>query len=100
MDKNMKYVSTKSNMPQKPHWAIIVFTSVYIPGDERSRSAPGHGYPAHSENVVNYIAFTDEEEWKAEINRSMTSTYGKRDNFIAVHVTPAKIKLETQVSVD
>jgi hypothetical protein len=31
-------------------WLIITKQRVYIPGDERSRSNPGHGYPASYES--------------------------------------------------
>jgi len=95
----MKYVSTKGEMLTQPHWAIIEFDSIWIPGDERSRTNPGHGYPEHSESVVKYIAFTDETEWKGEIQKRMTSPYGCKDNFIAVKVTPASIQTEIKVSV-
>jgi hypothetical protein len=87
-------------MLTEPHFAIIEFTSVWIPGDERSRTNPGHGYPEHNEDVVNYIAFTDEAEWKAEINKRMTSPYGgEKNNFIAARVTPASIQVQTVINV-
>ena len=87
-------------MLTQPHFAIIEFTSVWIPGDERSRTNPGHGYPEHSEDVVNYIAFTDENEWKNEINKRMTSPYrSDKDNFIAAKVNPASIQVQTVVNV-
>lgn len=95
----MKYVSSKGDMLNKPHFAIIEFGSITIPGDERSRTCPGHGYPEHTESVVTYIAFESESEWKAEINKRMTSPYGNKDNFIAAKVTPASIALHTTVNV-
>jgi hypothetical protein len=96
----MKYVKQKSDTLNEPHWAILEFDSIWIPGDERSRTAPGHGYPEHSENVVKYIVFTDENEWKDEIEHRMTATtYSSRENFIAARVIPASIKTSVKVSV-
>ena len=87
-------------MLQHPHWAIIEFDSIWIPGDERSRTNPGHGYPEHNESVVKYIAFTDESEWKDEIQKRMTGpSYSRKDNFIAIKATPASIKTQINVSV-
>ena len=36
-------------------YAVIVERSVYIPGDERSRTNPGHGYPATTEYFQNSL---------------------------------------------
>jgi hypothetical protein len=48
-------------------YAIIEFTSVYIPGDERSRTNPGHGYPAHNEDVCQFTTFETKDAWEREI---------------------------------
>lgn len=95
----MKYVKQKGDCPASPHYAIIEFDSILIPGDERSRTNPGHGYPEHSESVVKYIAFTDEEAWKSEINKRMTATYGRNNNWIPVKVIPASVSVQTTVKV-
>jgi hypothetical protein len=96
----MKYVSNKSDMLTKPHFAIVEFGSIHIPGDERSRNSPGHGYPDHTQSTCTYIAFESEEEWKRVIDKRMTSIYGTKDNFIAIRATPATIKMQTIVKVD
>lgn len=57
----IKYVSSPSDIPKTEHYAIFESRSVYIPGDERSRTNPGHGYPASTEYFINYIAFLDED---------------------------------------
>lgn len=41
-----KHCYSPSDIPKKEHWAILDFVTVHIPGDERSRTNPGHGYPA------------------------------------------------------
>ena len=64
------YVNSPSEMPDGEHWAIITGTSVFIPGDERSKSCPGHGYPESTEHYISYEAFLDEDEFKRELEKS------------------------------
>lgn len=77
-----KYVHSADDLPSGEHWAIIEGSSVTVPGDERSRTNPGHGYPEHTEHYCTYLAFTDEEEFKAELQRRFESnskySYGSR----------------------
>jgi hypothetical protein len=87
-------VKTKSEMPTEPHYAIIGYESFYIPGDERSRTNPGHGYPASTEYVVTYKVFENREVWEAYISLNKSS------NITPVYTIPAKIKVETKVLVD
>ena len=63
------YVNKTEDIPLGGHWAILDNNSVDIPGDERSRSAPGHGYPEHTEYFVSYVAFTDRAEFEEELKR-------------------------------
>lgn len=56
------FVSTKDKFPIAPHWVIMKFSTINIPGDERSRTNPGHGYPASTENAVSYEAYYTEEK--------------------------------------
>lgn len=48
-----------TEVPNDLHYAIIIFdsTSVFIPGDERSRTNPGHGYPERTENYNTFQYF-------------------------------------------
>jgi hypothetical protein len=94
----MKYCNSKSDVPVYPHFAIIEFTSVTIPGDERSRTNPGHGYPEHTDYYSKYIAFTDEAEWKGYIEQHMGLVFSS-PNFVALKVTPATIKTEYHVNI-
>jgi hypothetical protein len=96
----MSYVSTHDKMPKNPHWAIITFESMWIEGDERSRTNPGHGYPGHSENYVSYRAFTDEAEWKREVAELAAPKYGSPKPYMAAYVTPAKVATVVNVTVD
>lgn len=91
--KARKYCNTSSDVPKDEHYAIIEFSSIYIPGDERSQTNPGHGYPASSEPVSHYIAFTDKEAWQAEV----VEKTNRKDNFVALHVRPAQVKIQVTV---
>lgn len=93
-----KYVHSSDDVPKVQHWAILKFGSVTIPGDERSRTCPGHGYPEHSETTIDYEAYLTEEKWKAEIQSLETSAYKK--SYVALKVNPATIKVEAKVSIE
>lgn len=89
------YCHTSSDVPKTEHFAIVIFSSIWIEGDERSRTHPGHGYPAHSESKAEYRAFTDRTEWEREVER-----YAERkDNYVAMIVKPATVETKVQVKI-
>lgn len=83
-----KYVHAPNEIPTGEHWAIIKGTSVFIPGDERSRTAPGHGYPERTENYIEYAAFTNEAKFLEALQYEYQSSrqYGG-SKAIGIHVT-------------
>jgi len=94
--RNGKHVSKPGDIPQGAHWAIISSQSVHIPGDQRSRDAPGHGYPERTETYISYEAFTSEADFKAEVERRLQSNFSRTD-FVCIHVdgiTTPKIRAE------
>ena len=52
----MKRVKGPQDVPDVPHYAVIIYasSSVYVEGDQRSRDCPGHGYPAHTETYESF----------------------------------------------
>lgn len=42
-------------------YAVIKQKQIHHEGDERSRTHPGHGYPAYTETVTSFETFRDEE---------------------------------------
>lgn len=94
----MTYVSQRRNMPEGPHYAIISFSSIYIPGDERSRTNPGHGYPAHNQPTVQYQAFDNREEWEKEIRKLEDRTGYGQGQYIAGYFSPARVERAVQIS--
>lgn len=81
------------NIPNGPHWAIIQTTSITIPGDERSRTNPGHGYPGHTETFITYKAFTSIGEWEKEVE--LLTMQGKA--FRAIKSDVAKVSVKVAV---
>jgi hypothetical protein len=57
--------------PPGTKYLLIVFktTSVFVPGDERSRTNPGHGYPSGNETfkTPEIYAFPSEEELTLQV---------------------------------
>ena len=66
------YVRRASDIPVENHFAVIESDSRYIEGDQRSRDYPGHGYPASTEQFVQYIAFKSEDAVKEYIRAAKT----------------------------
>jgi len=79
---------------------IIEQVSVYIPGDERSRTHPGHGYPATTEtyNSIRWFDRAERGKWEEEVKR-LTA---QRRQFIAggfvAATTETKISLTMEES--
>ncbi len=96
----MNYISTKQKFPKHQHFAALVFSTVYIPGDERSRQAPGHGYPAEDKPVVEYITFDSRDEmekWVAEQERR--ENYLSAKAYQIIEATPLGVIVKSTVVV-
>jgi hypothetical protein len=93
-----KLATSPTHVPEGPHWAILVFGSITIPGDERSRTHPGHGYPESTETTVSYYVFTDEASWRAEIEARASRVFPGSD-FVALVVNRPKVRTRTVVEV-
>jgi len=65
----MIYVDSIDKIPDGEHYVALTNVSTSIPGDERSRTNPGHGYPAHTENSMKMVVFTDAEEMKEWVRK-------------------------------
>lgn len=94
-----KRVSSFRDVPTGRHWMILQFGTAHTPGDERSRTHPGHGYPASDDPVAYYEAYTDEGEWRQAIEKLANPTYGSRKEFYAAEVNPAIIVTSVSVQV-
>ena len=100
MKKSGFRVLKESDFPEEPHWVILSFREIHVPGDERSRRHPGHGYPAHSVSATDYKAFTDEETWRYEVQR-LTKSGLSAGKFVAFKASGrAKVSINVAVDVD
>lgn len=91
-------ISDPTKIPKVKHWVILEPVSVNIPGDERSRTNPGHGYPEHTERFLSYRVFLNEEKWKSVIRELESGSYKKV--YVAAQVNPAEIKTSVTVTCE
>jgi hypothetical protein len=97
MNHENRWPKKVADFPSGELFAILTPKSVHVPGDERSRTNPGHGYPAHTEQSWEIEIFESEEKWKAEIVRLEAQKGFMRKEYKAVRMTPAKISTEVTV---
>lgn len=92
-----KYVKRAEDVPTGEHWAIITGASVHIPGDERSRTAPGHGYQEHIESYIEYAVYLNEAKFKLALAHAIESNRGYGGKGVCgIHVAGTYIiKMET-----
>jgi hypothetical protein len=94
-----EYVSTKDKFPSAPHWAILKFSTTNVAGDERSRTNPGHGYPAHSVDNVSYEAYYTEQKFLAAVAKLESDSYA-RGRYSVLKVEPLTIKATITVTAE
>lgn len=93
-----RYPHTVDDLPAGDFFAILKPTTVTIPGDERSRTNPGHGYPEHTVTTWSLEVFTSQPEWEAEVKRlAQRGVFG--ESFKAVRVIAAKISTDVNVQL-
>lgn len=76
---------------------IIYTTTEYIPGDERSRTHPGHGYPEHSIDRTNIKRFETEESFSKWVIENDSAKYGKLANYEAFKCSPVTISRNVEI---
>jgi hypothetical protein len=89
------YVKTADQMPTVEHWAIIRSSSVHVP--DEGVWAPGHGYPAHTEKFIEYVAYLDRAEFEAAVSSSQQHRF--RETFRVLHVHPLTVETTVTVAV-
>lgn len=58
----MKHVSKYQDLPRGDSFCAIKNTTTYTPGDERSRTHPGHGYPESWDPTIEMISFGSSDD--------------------------------------
>lgn len=77
-----KYVHRPQDIPKDEHWAIIRGSSVHH--DAVGVWAPGHGYPEHTEQVIEYEVYLKEEDFINAMEHEFNSSYPR--DIIGIHV--------------
>lgn len=103
--KGVTQIKHADDMPATAHYVIFVFQTDnrYVGGDERSRTNPGHGYPAHTvtTNIVEYWAVDNEQVLK-EVVLLLTQKKGSHNDitFSVANVTPLTVKTDIRITID
>lgn len=75
-------------------YLIITQSSIHHAGDERSRTNPGHGYPAYTETVDKVETFSDIAVFK----RHVEDYTHRRTSFKAYKAE--ELKIATKIVID
>lgn len=94
----MKYCNSNSDIPRESHLAALVFSTYTIPGDERSRTYPGHGYPESTGTTITYIAFASEAECNKWISEQESRTY-RSENYQIITSKPLSVRKSVSVEL-
>lgn len=94
-----KFVNKPEDIPTTEHFAIIEGDSVTIPGDERSRTNPGHGYPESTNHYIKYEVYFTEEKLLQAVRELEEHKFGYKKSFKVLKVTPMTVKKNVSVSV-
>lgn len=99
-------ITSPDAIPSQRHFAILVFktTSTHVPGDERSRTNPGHGYPAHDvvDTSYEYWAIGEKKDLEGAIKfleERKKESYLEPDPYRVVEVRPVEVKIEIEVKI-
>ena len=83
----------------KFYYAAIIESSYSVEGDERSKTNPGHGYPAHTVNYKEFKEFGSEDEMKEWVARQKSLIYGAKP-FKIIKCITCKITHSISVNVE
>jgi len=81
-------------------YLLITEVTVHIDGDERSRTHPGHGYPARDEHYQSVEKFEDHEIDKLIEKLKKLEPSRQRQKFTVYKATESKIEFNLQVKID
>jgi hypothetical protein len=84
----------------KEVFAVVYTETIHVEGDERSRTHPGHGYPAHTIEHQVFKEFKDENEFRAWIEDEMRpGRFGQPRKFRAFRCTPVAVTTEVKINI-
>jgi hypothetical protein len=86
-------------MLKNPKYAVFYDETMTIPGDERSQTHPGHGYPEHTVTKHVVEEFKTQDEFRTWVEREEARAYGKKQ-YTAYQCYPIKITTSIKMIVD
>ena len=100
----MVRVKEAEKVPQKNHYAILIFTtkSVWVPGDERSKTHPGHGYPEHTDYYETFEYWVADTLDKLKAGIALLEKEKDPPKYKAIRIVPLEIstKIKIDIKVD
>ena len=80
-------------------YAALIEEKVTIPGDERSRTNPGHGYPEHTKTFTRLQEFGSEQEMLDWVRKEETHCFSKK-TYRIIKFEPVEIKTTFSVEAE
>jgi hypothetical protein len=93
----MKYVNNIKDLEKEKNTEYLLLTdsSVHIPGDERSKQCPGHGYPAHDVKYMK-IEVHDSED---SLEQSILKHEKSKTAFVILDAKLIKIDIKKSINI-
>lgn len=91
-----KWVQSANDLPNEQHFAVLKFGSIYIPGDERSRTKPGHGHPGRHTTNIEYMTFKNEQHLIAWLQNQSEQD---RQKIRVLLVRPQAVAVEVKLNI-
>jgi len=86
----------------EPIYAVVYKETTHIPGDERSRTNPGHGYPAYDKVTEVFQEFENREDWEKWIKDAEIPTgfSTRKREYRAFTCYQVEVKASVHVSIE
>lgn len=92
-----KYVTNLEDLPEGEFWVILKSTGIHHPAE--GVWAPGHGYPEHTEHIVQvYQVFEEETEFKHELARAVEDRSAASMRVRGFKVSPYRTRTIVEVN--
>lgn len=92
-------VTTLDDLPLTESYIIVKAITVHVEGDERSRTNPGHGYPAHEDRTVQIVeVFKDDQAFKHELAYLLHKSDALIPPFRGFKITPYVARTIVEIS--
>ncbi len=97
----MVKVSSPQDITQKHHFLLLIFKTEthHVEGDERSRTNPGHGYPAHDDiiNTTETYVFEDQADLEAKLIKLYDEKRDRKDIVVINIACVFEVKPSTKI---